>query len=100
VREPTRFPPVRRDLAFVLDRDVPAGAVRDAIRAAAGELLGALTLFDVFEGAPLGEGRKSLAFALELRASDRSLTGEEADEVVARVAAAVAQSFGGELRAG
>jgi phenylalanyl-tRNA synthetase beta chain len=99
VREPTRFPPVRRDLAFVLDRATPAGDVREAIRASAGELLGALTLFDVFEGAPLAEDRKSLAFALELRAPDRSLTGEEADEVVTRIAAAVAERFGGELRA-
>ncbi|MGZ4147819.1 MAG: phenylalanine--tRNA ligase subunit beta-related protein, partial [Actinomycetota bacterium] len=56
--------------------------------------------FDVFEGPPLPEGRKSLAFALELRAPDRSLTGDEADEIVARVAAAVAARFGGELRAG
>jgi phenylalanyl-tRNA synthetase beta chain len=48
----------------------------------------------------LPDGRKSLAFALELRAPDRSLTGEEADEIVARVAAAVAERFGGVLRAG
>jgi phenylalanyl-tRNA synthetase beta chain len=100
VREPARFPPIRRDLAFVVDRATPAGAVRDEIRRAAGDLLGTLILFDVFEGPPLPEGRKSLAFALELRAPDRSLTGDEADEIVARVAAAVAARFGGELRAG
>jgi phenylalanyl-tRNA synthetase beta chain len=100
VREPTRFPPVRRDLAFVLDGGTPAGAVLEAIRGSAGDLLGVLTLFDVFEGPPLPDGRKSLAFALELRAPDRSLTGQETDEVVTRVAAAVAERFGGELRAG
>jgi phenylalanyl-tRNA synthetase beta chain len=100
VREPTRFPPVRRDLAFVVDRSVPAGAVRAEIERSSGELLGSLGLFDVFEGQPLPAGRKSLAFALELRAADRSLTGEEADVAVARVAAAVADAFGGELRAG
>jgi phenylalanyl-tRNA synthetase beta chain len=100
VREPARFPPIRRDLAFVVDRATPAGAVRDEIRRAAGDLLGTLILFDVFEGPPLPEGRKSLAFALELRAPDRSLTGDEADEIVARVSAAVAERFGGELRAG
>jgi len=100
VREPTRFPPIRRDLAFVVHREASAGAVRDEIREAAGDLLGTLGVFDVFEGRPLPDGRKSLAFALELRAPDRSLTGEEADEIVARVAAAVAERFGGVLRAG
>jgi phenylalanyl-tRNA synthetase beta chain len=98
VREPTRFPPVRRDLAFLLDASTPAGAVADAIRAAGGELLGSLVLFDVFEGPPLPEGRKSLAFSLELRAADRSLDGGEADAVLERVASAVADRFGGELR--
>jgi phenylalanyl-tRNA synthetase beta chain len=100
VREPPRFPPVRRDLAFVVDRSVPAGAVTAEIERSAGALLGSCALFDVFEGPPLPPGRKSLAFALELRAEDRSLTGEEADAVVARVAGAVASVFGGELRAG
>jgi phenylalanyl-tRNA synthetase beta chain len=100
VREPTRFPPVRRDLAFVFDRTTPAGAVREEIRRSAGDLLGALTLFDVFEGPPLPAGRLSLAFALELRAPDRSLTAEETDEVVRRVALSVSERFGGELRAG
>jgi phenylalanyl-tRNA synthetase beta chain len=99
VREPTRFPPVRRDLAFVVDRAVPAGAVQAEVEGSAGELLGSCTLFDVFEGPPLPEGRKSLAFTLELRAPDRSLTGEEADAVIASVASAVGAAFGGELRA-
>ena len=99
VREPTRFPPVRRDLAFVVDRAVPAGAVQAEIQRTAGDLLGSCTLFDVFEGGPLAEGRKSLAFALELRAADRSLTGDEADTIVGDVAAAIAAIFGGELRA-
>jgi phenylalanyl-tRNA synthetase beta chain len=100
VREPTRFPPVRRDLAFVLDMSVPAGAVQAEIERAAGDLLGSCTLFDVFEGAPLSDGTKSLAYALELRAADRSLTGEEADSIVGAVAEAVARAFGGELRSG
>jgi phenylalanyl-tRNA synthetase beta chain len=100
VREPTRFPPVRRDLAFVVDAAAPAADVRVELERAAGELLGSAVLFDVFEGDPLQPGRKSLAFALELRAADRSLTGEEADDVVARVAEALTRRFGAELRAG
>ncbi len=98
VREPTRFPPIRRDLAFVIDAAVPAGAVAAAIEQAAGDVLGRCSLFDVFSGPPLPEGRKSLAFALELRAPDRSLTGEEAEAVVSRIASALAERFGAELR--
>ncbi len=100
VREPTRFPPVRRDLAFVVETAVRAGELQAEVERATGDVLGSAVLFDVFEGDPLPPGRKSLAFALELRASDRSLTGEEADQVVARVADAVARRFGAELRAG
>ena len=100
VREIPRFPPVRRDLAFVVDREAPAGAVEAAIRDAGGDLLDAVVLFDLFEGAPVPEGRKSLAFGLEFRAPDRTLTDEEAEAAVARVVERVARDFGGELRSG
>ena len=65
-----RFPPVRRDLAFVLARDVPAASVRAAI--AEEDLVASVTLFDVFDGPPVPEGRRSLAFGVELRAPDRT----------------------------
>jgi phenylalanyl-tRNA synthetase beta chain len=97
--DPPRFPPVRRDLAFVLPTDVPAGRVEAAIRQAGGELLDGLVLFDVFQGAPLADGTRSLGFAIGLRASDRTLTDEEAQTVVDRVAATVAE-LGGQLRTG
>jgi phenylalanyl-tRNA synthetase beta chain len=98
VREPPRFPPVRRDLAFVLAEDVPAGAVQAALEDAAGELLSSCMLFDVFRGGSLPPETKSLAFALDLRAPDRTLTGEETDPVVERVAARIQADFGGTLR--
>ncbi len=99
-REVPRYPPVRRDLAFVVDADAPAGAVRRAIVEAGGELVGSCELFDVFTGPPVPEGRKSLAFSVDLRAPDRTLTDSEADGVVARVVARLAAEFGAELRAG
>ncbi len=99
-RDVPRFPPVRRDLAFTVPDDVPAGAVAAAIDEAAGELLGSDRVFDVFRGPSLPPGTKSLAFALELRAADRTLTDDEANEVVAAIVARVAGSFGGELRTG
>jgi phenylalanyl-tRNA synthetase beta chain len=95
-----RFPPVRRDLAFVVAEDVAAGAVETALREAAGELLARCELFDVFRGGSLPEGTKSFAFTLEFRAPDRTLTGEETDPLVERVVARLARDFGAELRAG
>lgn len=97
-RDLPRFPPVRRDLAFVLDAATPAGAVRDLIVEAAGDLAGGITLFDVFAGAPIQAGRKSLAFSVELRATDRTLTDQEADEAVRRIADLIRERLGGELR--
>jgi phenylalanyl-tRNA synthetase beta chain len=99
-REVSRFPPVRRDVAFVVDRGVAAGSVRDALVRAGGELLDRAMLFDVFEGPPLPQEKKSLAFALDLRAPDRTLTDDEADRVVGAVADRLRDGFGAELRAG
>ncbi|SES96505.1 phenylalanine--tRNA ligase subunit beta [Geodermatophilus poikilotrophus] len=92
------FPPVFVDLAFVLDEGVPAAAVEGSIREAAGELLEAVRLFDVYTGPQVGEGRRSLAWSLTLRAPDRTLSGEEAAEVRQRVVAFVEQALQAELR--
>jgi phenylalanyl-tRNA synthetase beta chain len=99
-RDLSRFPPVRRDVAFVLDQEVPAGAVRAALAEAGGDLFDRAVLFDVFVGEPLPSGKKSLAFALDVRAPDRTLTDQEADEVVRAIAKRIRADFGGELRAG
>jgi phenylalanyl-tRNA synthetase beta chain len=95
-----RFPPVRRDLAFVVGADAPAAAVQAALEEAAGDLLDSCLLFDVFSGPPLPAGRKSLAFSLDLRAPDRTLESEEADAAVAAISERLTADFGAELRAG
>ena len=100
VRDVPRFPPVRRDLAFILPAETPAGAVRESLVDAGGELVESCLLFDVFAGSPLPDGKKSLAFSLDLRAPDRTLTDDEADAVVARIVQRLARDFGAELRAG
>ena len=92
------FPPVFVDLAFVLAEEVPAASVEASIREAAGELLEAVRLFDVYTGPQVGEGRKSLAYSLTLRAPDRTLSGEEAAEVRQRVVAHVEGALQAELR--
>jgi phenylalanyl-tRNA synthetase beta chain len=100
VRDVPRFPPVRRDLAFVVPDDAPAGAVHEALRDAAGDLLGASELFDVFRGGPLPDGTKSLAFSIDFRAHDRTLTDDEAQEAVEGIVERLAGDFGAQLRSG
>ncbi len=72
------FPVAKEDVALVVDAAVAAGDVEAALREGAGELLESIRLFDVYTGEQVGPGRKSLAFALRLRAPDRTLTEEEA----------------------
>ncbi len=71
------YPVAKEDLALVVDAAVPAGRVGEALRAGAGELLESVRLFDIYTGPQVGAGRKSLAFALRLRAADHTLTAEE-----------------------
>jgi phenylalanyl-tRNA synthetase beta chain len=100
VRDVPRFPPIRRDLAFVVGEDTPAGAVQAALEEAGGDLLARCILFDVFRGGSIPQGSKSLAFAVDLRAPDRTLTDEEAQETVDRIVSRLRADFGAELRAG
>ncbi len=78
----------------------PAGAVHEALRRAGGALLASSTLFDVYVGDPIPAGTKSLAFSLDLRAADRTLTDEEAQETVDRIVDELTRRFGARLRAG
>ncbi|HET6165573.1 MAG TPA: phenylalanine--tRNA ligase subunit beta, partial [Marmoricola sp.] len=83
-------PLAKEDVALVVDATVPSSEVERALRAGAGELLESIRLFDVFTGPQIGDGKKSLAFALRFRAPDRTLT--EAETGAARDAAVAAAS--------
>src|SRR5437763_15287490 len=98
-RPPAPYPLSTIDLAFVVGEDVAAGAVAATLRAAAGEALEEVRLFDVFRWEALGAGRKSLAFALRFRAPDRSLTDDEVGGIRRRCVDAVTREFHAELRA-
>ncbi|HZN42152.1 MAG TPA: phenylalanine--tRNA ligase subunit beta [Actinomycetota bacterium] len=98
-RDVPRFPPVRRDLAFAVPIEVPVGDVHAALVGAGGPLLDRATLFDVFRGGAIAEDRKSLAFALEFRAPDRTLTDQEVEPVVGAIVERLRSAFGAELRA-
>jgi phenylalanyl-tRNA synthetase beta chain len=96
--EAPRFPPVRRDLAFVVPDHVPAGALQAIVDAAGGTLLDRSTLFDVFRGGTIPEGHTSLAFTLEFRAPDRTLTDEEVEPALAAIVDRARAELGAELR--
>ena len=93
----SRMPSSDLDLAFVLPDDVPADKLDRAIRQGAGKLLSDLVLFDVFRGASLGDGRRSLAYRLRLQADDRNLTDADVADV-RRSAVVAAAKLGAELR--
>jgi phenylalanyl-tRNA synthetase beta chain len=93
-----RFQAVDRDLAVVVADEIPAAAVVDAARRAAGDLLREIRLFDVYRGAPLEAHEKSVAIRFVLQAPDRTLTDAEVDGVVAVIGAALAAEVGGRIR--
>ena len=93
-----KFPAVTRDIAVVCDEAVTVGALEESIRRGAKGLLKDVSLFDIYRGPGVGIGKKSVAFNLVLRADDRSLTGEEADEDVQSILAALKVDHNAVLR--
>jgi len=99
VRPFSLFPSSDVDLAFEVDDSVPASAVEQAIRAAAGDLLWSVSLFDVYRGPGVADGRRSLAFSLRLQAADRTLTDADVGSVRTAVIDAVEAALPATLRA-
>ena len=93
-----KFPAVTRDIAVVCDEAVTVGALETAIRKGARGLLKEVSLFDIYRGKGVAEGKKSVAFNLVLRADDRSLTAEEADTDVKAILEVLKQDCGAILR--
>ena len=93
-----KFPAVTRDIAVVCAESVTVGALEDCIRRGAKGLLKKVELFDIYRGVGVAPGSKSVAFSLTLRADDRSLTGEEADEDVKSILALLEAELGAKLR--
>ncbi|MFQ6058376.1 MAG: phenylalanine--tRNA ligase subunit beta [Anaerolineae bacterium] len=94
----SRFPAVTQDIALVVDEDVPAQRVEDLIVKAGGKLLREVTLFDLYRGAQIPEGKKSLAYALTFQADDRTLTDEEVAELQRRIQRRLEEEIGARLR--
>ena len=96
----SRFPAVRQDIAVVVDASVPAGRVAEVIRAAGGSLLRDVALFDVYRGAPLPEGKVSLAYRLTFQARERVLVEDEINRLrEKKIVPALERELGATLRA-
>ncbi len=93
-----RFPSVARDLALVMDETVAVGPLMSAMRRAGGKLLENIAMFDVYRGAQLGEGKKSVAFSLTFRASDRTLTEPEIAKAMDKVQRSCEMQYGAVIR--
>ncbi len=93
------FPALRQDLAFAVAEEVSAGDLVAAAREAAGPELREMRPFDVYRGEQVGEGRKSIAFAVSFQSPARTLTDEDAAALRERIVKALAERFGAELRA-
>ncbi|SRR5579875_156840 len=93
-----RYPEIERDLAAVVPDAVAAGRVETIIREAAGPWLEAAELFDVYAGPPIPAGHRSLAYRVRLRAPDRTLAADDAEEILTRVRIALRTRAGAELR--
>ena len=93
-----KYPSVSRDISIVCDDCVTVVQAEEVITAAAGKLLRNVKLFDVYRGTGIADGKKSLAFSLELRADDRTLTDEDSEGVISRVLSALNDKLGAILR--
>ena len=93
-----RFPSVSRDIAVVCDREIPVGRMIETILASGGKYLKECSLFDVYTGHHIADGKKSVAFSLTMRAEDQTLTDEHAEETVKKVLAALQQSYNAVIR--
>ena len=93
-----KYPSVTRDLSMLCDEAVTVAAVEEVITASAGKLLRGVRLFDIYRGTGVPEGKKSMAFSLELRADDRTLTDSDSEGVMSKVLTALSEKLGAVLR--
>ena len=80
-----RFPAVERDLALICDETMPVASIEKIIRQAGGKTLESIELFDVYQGAQIESGKKSVAYSLKFRVADRTLSDEDIDPVLAKI---------------
>ena len=92
------FPSVKRDLGFIVEKSVEAGAMVREIQKAGGQFLKDVEIFDLFEGEKIGMENKNIAFALTYSSEERTLESEEVDASVKAIIKAIEKAFNGKLR--
>ncbi len=96
---PSKFPAVEMDLAVVVDKNVAGGGLVDSIKHSAGNLLADASVFDVYEGTNIPEGKKSLAFHLSFLSNERTLKDEEVNQLKEKIVQTLTEKHGAQLRA-
>ncbi len=97
-KELPKYPAVTRDIAMLVDKTVPVADIEEIVKKASGKLLESISLFDVYEGEQIPEGKKSVAYNAVYRASDRSLTGDEVQKVFDKAVKNLEHQLGAQLR--
>ncbi|MDF3054249.1 MAG: phenylalanyl-tRNA synthetase [Gammaproteobacteria bacterium] len=95
---PSKYPSIRRDLAFIVEKKLPYQKIRDIIRASAGNTLKNLQLFDVYEGEGIHEGQKSVALGVTFQSNSRTLTDKEIDQAISNIITTLNQEVKAILR--
>jgi phenylalanyl-tRNA synthetase beta chain len=93
-----KYPGVSRDISIICDEALTVAEAENVISAAGGKLLRSVKLFDIYRGTGVAEGKKSLAFSMELRADDRTLTDADSEAVMQKVLSALQEKCGAALR--
>jgi phenylalanyl-tRNA synthetase beta chain len=93
-----KYPSVERDVAVVVNEDIPASEILDMIRTFPSELIEEVSVFDYYKGGNIPEGKKSLAFSITYRSKDRTLTDEEVEKLHFSIVEHILNKTGGEMR--
>ena len=94
----SKFPTVERDLAVIVDEEVKCADIMDCIKQSGGKYLDRLSLFDVYRGGQVGDGKKSMAFNLIFVSNDRTLEVDEIDGAIKKILKSLKEKLNAELR--
>ena len=96
--EISKYPDIRRDLALIVDESANFAAIKETASNSAGKLLREVAVFDLYRGAEIEKGRKSIALGFNLQDTSRTLTDVDADQIMARVADDLRRQFKATIR--
>jgi len=92
-----KFPALERDFCFVMNEELNSSSISDTIKGVS-PLIESVTPFDIFRGEKLGTGKKSIAYSVKIRSSEKTLTEKDAEEICTTIVSTVQTNFGAVLR--